>query len=92
MFIYLKAKLAARKARKEQEVNRRAKEEAQQKILEEQSRLASSNKPKDMDDIVLPDIIVAKDGMEITVRFSTFSHYIMVDSFMISHLSFGCQQ
>lgn len=60
------AKLAARKARKEQEVNRRAKEEAQQKILEEQSRLAASNKPKDMDEIVLPDIIVAKDSVEIT--------------------------
>ena len=48
-------------------MNRRAKEEAQQKILEEQSRLAASNKPKDMDEIVLPDIIVAKDSVEITV-------------------------
>ena len=67
VFVSLKAKLAARKARKEQEVNRRAKEEAQQQILEEQSRLASSNKPKDMDEIVLPDIVVPKDNMEITV-------------------------
>ena len=59
--------MAARKARKEQEVNRRAKEEAQQKILEDQSKLAMSNKPKDIEDIVIPDVVVPSDIIEVTV-------------------------
>lgn len=59
--------MAARKARKEQEVNRRAKEEAQQKILEDQSKLAMSNIPKDLEDIVVPDVVVPSDIIEVTV-------------------------
>ena len=65
--------MAARKARKEQEVNRRAKDEAQQKILEDQSKLAMSNKPKDVEDIVIPDVVAPSDIIEVTVSICSYS-------------------
>ena len=69
-FIVTQAKLAARKARREQEVNRRAKEDAQQRILEEQSQLVVASQPKDTSDIVIPDVIVSQDTIEVTVSAS----------------------
>ena len=50
-------------------MNRRAKDETQQRILEEQSQLVLASKPKDAEDIEIPDIVVPKETIEVAVSY-----------------------
>lgn len=72
MFSSLQAKLAARRARRQDEARRQAEEAAGQRILEEQSQAIAANKPMDADHVVVPEVIIPRETAEEEVRCSNF--------------------
>ena len=63
-----KAKLAARRARRQEEARRQAEGAAAQRILEEQSKAVAANKPMDAEHIAVPDVILPRETTEEQVR------------------------
>lgn len=62
-FIF-QAKLAARRARRQQEAKRKGQEVAAQQILEEQSKLAVNSKPTTAEHIVIPNVVAGQSAEE----------------------------
>jgi len=67
-FSSLQAKLAARRARRQEEARRQAEETAAQRILEEQSQAIAANKPVDADHVIVPEVILPRETSEEQVR------------------------
>ena len=63
-----KVKLAARRARRQEEARRQAEGAAAQRILEEQSKAVAANKPMDAEHIAVPDVIFPRETTEEQVR------------------------
>lgn len=70
-FPTLQAKLAARRARRQEEARRQAEESAAQRILEEQSQAIAANRPMDADHVIVPDVIIPRETSEEEVGTST---------------------
>ena len=70
-FSSLQAKLAARRARRQEEARRQAEETAAQRILEEQSQAIAANKPVDADHVIVPEVILPRETSEEQVRLNS---------------------
>lgn len=59
-----KAKLAARRARRQEEARRQSEKSAGQRILEEQSQAIAANRPVDADHVLVPEVIIPRETEE----------------------------
>ena len=64
MFFISQAKLAARKARRNQDAKRQGQEEATQRILDEQAKLAVQSKPTGVEYINIPNVVAGQSAEE----------------------------
>lgn len=65
----IQAKLAARRQRRQQEAKRKGQEEAAQRILEEQSQLATNSKVTTAEHIVIPNVVAGQSPEEMVSFF-----------------------
>ena len=63
-FFISQAKLAARKARRNQDAKRQGQEEATQRILDEQAKLAVQSKPTGVEYINIPNVVAGQSAEE----------------------------
>ena len=62
--LFSQAKLAARKARRNQDAKRQGQEEATQRILDEQAKLAVQSKPTGVEYINIPNVVAGQSPEE----------------------------
>ena len=60
----IKTKLAARRARRQEEARRQTETAAAQRILEEQSKAVAANKPTDAEHVAIPEVIIPRETTE----------------------------
>ena len=83
-FNLLQAKLAARRARRQEEARRQSEKSAGQRILEEQSQAIAANRPVDADHVLVPEVIIPRETEEEVVGISGFRNvFITIESSLL---------